>query len=311
MSALAERGIDAQRAAEALPLLYRLAISATDRGDASVPLSEVGDLAQRQAIIGSRVVKIENGEARFALPIFTQWFAAQALLAGDPAVGELLDRPNRPDQWRYALAIAMATGPRTFVDEALTELVRRDPGFAAQVLEESLAGWTDLVDEASADPDPVGVGRELRNALQTWCVALAPFGDRVIPRRDGMLLPIAIGASRQSLTWGWYVGTASPHERVEHDVVEIPAHLNMLSQPYEDWQLRRWGRWANEKGWAWRWALEVVEAFPHRDWRTALGGTSYARSQLQSLTRARIADPLGSWSGLAAPQDPRLPSIRD
>lgn len=256
LGALGERGIDKQRAAEILPLLCDLAAKTTDQGEAALPLSEIGTFAQRQAIIDSRIVTTENEEARFALPVFTQWFAAQALLTGTPSVRELLERPNRPDRWRYALAIAIATGPRAFVDATLEELVAKDPGFAAQVLEESLTRWSDLADEATAKPDTVDVGRALRNALQAWSTALSPLGEGVLPRREGKLMPIAIGASAESLVWGWYVGTTEPSERMEDDVVEIPPQLNVLRQPYDDWRIRRWGRWADEKGWAWRWALD-------------------------------------------------------
>jgi hypothetical protein len=261
LSALAERAIDPSRAADALPWLQRLGVAATDTGDAPVRVSEIGDIASRVAVAESRVVQIEEGHVRFALPILTQWFAAQSLQAGTPTIEELLGDRRRLDRWRYALAIAVATGPRAYVDETLGVLSRNDPGFAARVVEESLARWAADASPPAESADAIAVGKELRVALIAWGEGTEPLSERLLPRvNDATLAPLAIAAEKRWLTWGWYVGgeldgLAQRHTR---EIVELPDDINILGGPYAEWTLCRGGRWANEPGWAWRWGLEEL-----------------------------------------------------
>jgi hypothetical protein len=263
LASLAEYAAARSRAVQALPWLQRLAVASTDSGDAPVRLAEVGDFSGRTAVTDSRMVQVEGDAIRFTLPILTQWFAAQSLQAGEPAVAELVADQPRLDRWRYALAIAIATGPAAFVNETMGTLARQNPGFAARVVEESVSRWAADDTPRSGPADPLAVGHELRKALVAWSEGIAPLGAGSLARdQDGELAPLGIAVYGTGLTWGWYVGgdVDSLPQRHTQEVVELPHDISILGGPYADWLLRRAGHWSNEPGWAWRWALDEMRA---------------------------------------------------
>ncbi len=233
--------------------MRRLALLVTDAG-APVERGELGDAAARAAAAASRIVREEEGRVDFGLPLLTQWFAADALVAGDPRVTELASSPPRLGRWRYALAIALATGPRQFVDEAMATLVAAEPAFTAEIVEESFERWAMRDEPVTAQRSATEVGSALRSAVMTWGDAIEPLTRLLLPRdATGDLLPLGVRVdSGRYLTLGWYRG-----DRHVADVSELPANANVLRSPAE-WAVRRSGVWGDERGWAWRWSLELL-----------------------------------------------------
>ena len=85
-------------------LLLKLAVSLTGSNGASDGLT----FREREQAVSTRLVNgVEGGSVAFALPVFEQWFAAQALLASPPTVAETLANPRSFDRWRWAIAIAV------------------------------------------------------------------------------------------------------------------------------------------------------------------------------------------------------------
>lgn len=250
---LVERAVDPAGAGDALPTLRTLARLVTDTG-APIDRAELGDLAARAAAAASRIVREEEGRIDFALPLLTQWFAADALVAGDVRVAELACSPPRLDRWRYALAIALATGPRQFVDETMKALAAAEPGFAAEIVEESFERWATRDEPVTTPLSAREVGRALRSAVMTWGYAIEPVTRLLLPRdATGDLLPLGVRVdSGRYLTLGWYRGNGHVA-----DVSELPADANILQSP-ADWAVRRSGVWSDERGWAWRWSLELL-----------------------------------------------------
>ena len=78
-------------------LLVKLAVSLTRSNGASDGLT----FREREQAVSTRLVSaVEGGLVAFALPVFEQWFAAQALLASPPTVEEALAGPRPFDRWR-------------------------------------------------------------------------------------------------------------------------------------------------------------------------------------------------------------------
>jgi hypothetical protein len=252
LAELVEGAVDPAAAGQALPTLRRLARLVTDAG-APVDRAELGDTAARAAAAASRIVREEGGRIDFALPLLTEWFAGEALVAGDLPVADLVTSPPRLDRWRYALAIALATGPRQFVDDAMGTLVAAEPAFAAEIVEESFQRWATRDDPLPTRRSAAEVGGALRTALATWGDAIQPLKGLLLPLdANGNLMPLGVGVNGRYLTLGWYRGAGEVA-----DVSELPADTNILEPPAE-WAVRRSGIWSDERGWAWRWALELL-----------------------------------------------------
>jgi hypothetical protein len=252
LAELVESAVDPEEDGEALPALRSLARLVTDAG-APVDHAEVGNVGARAALAASRIVRDEDGRLDFALPLLTQWFAADALVAGDLPVADVVASPPRLDRWRYALAIALATGPRQFVDDAMATLVATEPAFAAEVVEESFERWATRDEPVPTPQRAPAVGAALRNAITTWGEAIQPLDGLLLPHdTNGNIVPLGVSVSGRYLSVGWYRGSADLAE-----VSELAADTNILAPPAE-WAVRRSGRWSDERGWAWRWALELL-----------------------------------------------------
>lgn len=252
---LVERAIERDRLpAAAWPTLQKLAVLVTARAGAPVPVDELGDFSDRVALGDSRLVVEEDGRLGFSLPIFAQWFAAESLKAGTPTVEEIVAEPSGLDRWRYPLAIAVANGPAEFVDGLLDRLARHDPGFAAELLGESLSRWAR--DSGEAHEDWRRAGAELRSSLLAWGEGVAPLDGILLPHQvDGSVSPLAVRTGNGWLSMGWHDGAEA-----EGEVVLLPAGVDWMRQGRPGWMIRRSGKWHGEKGWAWNWGLELLRS---------------------------------------------------
>jgi hypothetical protein len=188
----------------------------------------------------------------FALPIFSQWFAAQSLQSGSPTIDQLVSDPRRLDRWKYPIAIAIATGTTSFVDELVGVLAHRDAGFAADVLNESLSRWAS--EAPRPQPDSLAAGGELRRALLAWGAGVAPLDGLLLPHdSDGEVLPLAVDARPGWLWTGWHDGSEN-----RNDVVLFKPGVKYMSEDTPGWRVQRGGRWSADKGWAWNWSLDQL-----------------------------------------------------
>lgn len=252
LASLVERAVDRDRTAVVMPYLQRLAVLVTDRDGAAVASAEVGGFAERVAVGDSRLVIEVGDHLAFSLPIFAQWFAAQSLQAGTPSVTDLATDPQRLNRWRYAIAIAIATGAASFVDALLDALARADPGFAADVLAESLTRWAS--DEPQEHPDALEAGRQLRHAFLAWKTGIGPLHELLLPATGTAdLPPLAIEAEPKWLWTGWHDGSEETDE-----VVRFSGRVRWMQEPVPGWIVRRGGKWNADKGWAWNWSLEEL-----------------------------------------------------
>ena len=98
VAAVVEHGVPS----ETIPILRQLARLVTEN-QGPVDRGELGSSVDRMLASASRIVREEDGKIDFALPVLAQWFAADALIAGDVTVTELVTSRPRLDRWRYAL----------------------------------------------------------------------------------------------------------------------------------------------------------------------------------------------------------------
>lgn len=119
-------------------VLRKLASLSTDRGEAPVLAIEVGTSTQLEGIADNRLVVRHEDRLAFALPIYTQWFAAQALIQHEVEIAELVRDPVRLDLWRYALVVATRELDFDASCNLLEPLVETEPALASQVIADAL-----------------------------------------------------------------------------------------------------------------------------------------------------------------------------
>lgn len=146
----------------------------------------------------------DDGLLRFALPLFEQHFAAQALQDEDALIETAAGAELFP-RWRYAIAFAVETGTRERAEEFLLRLARVNPAAASWVLDEtarpdqrtsppppaSTRGPVGGAADAGNDgPEPaLAVGGRLREAMLSWLEGLGELGQLLAPHHHGALAP--------------------------------------------------------------------------------------------------------------------------
>lgn len=150
--------------------LRRLAVSLLETG--LVRDADFGSY-ESAVVARSRLVVRENGTLRFAVPIYQDWFAAQAVMAdGVPDSIDASD-PWSFDSWRHALSLALALGSARVVDET-----------ARAMMATVAAGLPLVLDEATSSPrfETTDEGRALEDsarAREAFTVTYSTF-ERVL-----------------------------------------------------------------------------------------------------------------------------------
>jgi hypothetical protein len=128
-----QRGNDQRllESSQLFELLTDLAVELTDR---SVDRWTLTVDRKRQALATRLVHTNTSGSIEFSLPIFQQWFAAQALLKGPDIIDVKVIAAESFDQWRWSIAIAVSAARPSVVDHLMAALLSLNPGAGAWVL---------------------------------------------------------------------------------------------------------------------------------------------------------------------------------
>jgi len=226
-------------------LLQKLAVLSTEVNGSPVRVAELGNIFNRNNLAKSRIVVESHGTIGFALPIFTQWFAAQSLFAGEPSLDSLFDDPTRLDRWRSAIVIAISSGSRDFVNTFMERLANKDPAFAAQVLYESVTSLGNT--SGTIRRSWLEIGGELKDSFENWLDGIAPLGELIFPHYRGSRLDtVTVDVSDGWVTWGW-------HDRSEQseDVVRMPGDVTFESHR-PGWTMVGSKRWNDDPGRSWK-----------------------------------------------------------
>lgn len=250
LSMLGERATAHVTADQAV--LRRMGVLSVARELGPVPSAEVASDVLLAAIESSGILLRQGARVTFALPALTQWFAGQALLAGEIAPEELLRTPEDLTLWEYPLAVALASSSAQSSHNLIRPFLERKPGFASRVLDKTV-GQAQL---EGSDPPPWREGGEqIRAVAQALADALGPVGKLTLELdADGQLLPLGIASSDLHLTVATWRG---PEQRPP--VFRLPPDLNLWEA---DW---RWGsiRMATcgpAAAWAWGWVRDDLRA---------------------------------------------------
>lgn len=227
-------------------LLMNLAMLSTCKGNVPVKKSEVGDIIEIRNLLNTGIVIEENGYLTFVLPILNQWFAAKSLSENMININLIIDSGNL-DYWKYPLIILNTIFKEDEIDNILSVIVEKEPGFASILIEESIRKWgihTELTSMSTIE-----CGEKIRLTMSSWIKPLGILAEIIAPvDNDLNVLPIGVKKDNEWLTTSWYRGT------------KRPPNINILdnSRNDSDWPSFRRARPGDRSNWYWRWTLEEL-----------------------------------------------------
>lgn len=211
---LVDRALDAADIADAEHLLQRAAAAALDASHHQVALAEVtSSVVEKDALVRSRVVQIEDGFLRWPVALLAEHFAAHHLIEEPDQLESRLEDRELAERWRYAIVWALNAGPTQALDELLQRLVKARPALAGWAINQHGSHFAHDRDRALR-PTSLQAGRRIYNAMSAFADALGPLGPRVTPMDKGALTPlyVSVEGAWLNLAWG---KTASGDEVVE------------------------------------------------------------------------------------------------
>jgi hypothetical protein len=224
-------------------------------------LPHTGNLA---SLSDSGLVEQREGQVSFPLALLQEWFAARAILKGVIDTDKLASTPRHLSRWRGALRVLLEIAPTEFLDNALSVLVRIDPGLVGELLGESASPLADR-DRATPMPDAAKAGTLLRNAVIGFQKGLGPLGDVLVPvASDGEVQALGVSTDGPRLDFAWLA------ERPESgDVIETkPGDI----------------RWDGSSRYRWTQSGSLHPGpAPAWPWRTA---QQHVRKQMTALLRS-------------------------
>lgn len=292
--------------------LERLAVTSTRTGR-SVRASAIGGERVARALLDTNLVVEANGSLRFVLPLFEQWFAAQALLGRQVEPSETFSSLAQFNSWKYVLAVAVGTGSAEDVDRIMTELCHVNPGAAGWVIKESISTWRSYgpYEELESLPSVEEVALRVRATYQTWETAIGPLSTAAGPVPpmpiESLTLGIKVQGRSISESWAFASDVAGPY------VAFVPRMDEILRGQSTPWHGLRIGTASNDEGWVWRWTIESlvhdverhlksslhngtpVDGVVHRElfWSVCLELAGKRGSVLEQLPKGRLIEVIG------------------
>lgn len=226
-------------------LLMKLAVKSTFRGNIPVEKYEVADLDEISDLLNSGIIVEENDYLSFVLPILNQWFAAKALSEGMVSIDQIFEN-NNIDYWKYPLIVLITIFKENKIDNLLSKIVEKDPGFAAILIEESIEKWG-----SHTNKNPLSAfqsGEKIRIAMTSWVKSLGNLAEVIAPVDiNRNILPIGVKKDGEWIDISWYKGKK-----------KIP-EINVFENRIDVFEWKSWrGAIPRGQSWYWRWTLEEL-----------------------------------------------------
>lgn len=232
--------------AETRSALTNLAISLTSSGKDLLSFSE-----RQVARSSSLVADGPQDRVLFSLPLFQQWFAAQAILDGTISPADVVADAASFNRWRWAAAVAALSAPTPdALDNLLGAWVDGNPGASAWIIKEAFSAHRTWRSEGTEPLDPATSRARLLRSLRTWADALGPLAHGVIPRHV-VNRPVGLGVAVSGHQLGVGFATVRPAS-------DYAAELPSQTHPSAQTDTTRWRLWFSgsvPEGDAWPWVF--------------------------------------------------------
>lgn len=258
-ASLVGRAVEAALVDEATAAELELLALETVRAGSAIDPRAVPGLST-SALKGLSVTAFDGARARFVLPIFEQWFAAQAVLSGRVRPAEFSSTSAGFARWRYVLAVALAVGTHETIAPWMDYLARTNPAAAAWVVREGVR--TDLSRTVPRlGEDAAFLGQQIWHAMSAWMYGLGNISPILGPgiglgvcspgTLDGVRLAVDLG-SNGSVTVGWFQRPKEELGEVSTVLPDGPSLRQLLHRV-------SWGPSPSSEAWAWSYTLEHMD----------------------------------------------------
>lgn len=222
--------------------LLNLAMLLTNTSAAAVT-----DFATTQRLLGTRLVtKGPAGGLQFSLPIFEQWFAAQALIQDLEGSRGATATQASFDRWRWSIAIALSGADATQGDALMGRLLRLNPGAAGWVLKQVGSSFSHERDQPDTDFDLVA--SRMLTATRAWVDSLGPLSKYCFPIEDPAK-PICLGLQISTNGWQNWAWSTNPGDHDE--VIPLPPNVHPMAPEVDSWTGTHGGYPPSGTQWPW------------------------------------------------------------
>jgi hypothetical protein len=252
---------------EVFAVLTTLALSLTRSNGANDGLS----FRERKLARSSRLISHDAGDrVTFSLPVFQQWFTAQALLTDDAdLLHEALAAPASFDRWRWAIAIAVLGAKPDRTDDLVEACLAMNPGAGAWIIEQVSQGRRPWGDRADPPLDPQVARHRLLRATRCWVNAIGSLAPWIFPVGDADE-PIRLGmhVHGHQVQFAW-----SDAPRASDEAVELARPLSPFQPHNDEWLMLRGGPVLPAEHWPWTWTRDDIsnQMLPLLDHASLLG----------------------------------------
>ena len=251
-------------------LLQVLATKAITYGTRVRPYEVALSIAQQRQLTDSRLVHQTSNGVDFALPIFREWYAARAILEGTVAI-EDIDLTS--ERWAIPLSIVVHSDHADTAQSVMRHLASTNPSLAADVLKDDESSWYRGGTAPSLPATAVGVGEEIRQAMDMWARGVGPLFKVIGPVNEkGELSTLGVKIDGTWLTRSWYGGDEQLAPVVE------------FTESYDP--LRQESDWKSSMGWP-SWSVSGIP--PTELWSWVITKNHLVRNLSESLKELRLS----------------------
>lgn len=231
-------------------MLQKLALLSIEHSSPLIPLSELGTLTNVVPLLESRLIVEEGSSVRFALPILSEWFAAQSLADGNPLIEKIIVTEKYLEKWRYPLIVLIATVGFDSVSKIIAPICELFPCFAAEVLSDAISEWNmpnhDLVHSE------IEYGQRLITSMQAWTQGVGKIAKLIAPINEyGELRPVQIACDQHRFAHAWYYGSNEQLPKISVFSEKIPA-------PREGWPSVCSTKIGRQPAWMWKYTQDLL-----------------------------------------------------
>lgn len=216
--------LDVARSGELFGVLVDFAIRLTSGADRQ----SIAFSFRLRALATRLVAESDDGRLAFSLPIFEQWFAAQAIVLEDCPLETIFASEASFERWRWAVAIAATSLDAARIDRLVRDSLKVNIGAGSWLIEQVSSG----VPSASAmDLDPTETARRVLFSTRAWIDSLGSLAHHCLPLESrGQGFRIGVRTDGPVLT-KFLSRTTSPRD----EVVLVSQALNFWDQEDADW----------------------------------------------------------------------------
>lgn len=236
--------------AKTLTQVQRLAVDCTNQGTLAIRDTDITE--NLEPLVSAGILTKFGHNLGFALPVYCEWFAAQALVEEVESVEKLTSSSNALERWRYALIIFTGVNSHNTVLRVLGPIAEYSPGFVASIINDAIEQWRK--DELGHLGTPIESGRRIREVMERFVNGLGPLARSIAPVDEtGTLHQMGVHQEDSWLTVAWSRTTGEPN------IIEMESGWSFGEPLDKKWAEVRQGHPASESTWAWRWVCDHLK----------------------------------------------------